>query len=83
MKASVIIPSFDGYRNGKTPALLESLKEQSFKDFEVHVIKGETRQGRAINRGARLSKGDILIILDDDTALGHKDVFARLIFALI
>lgn len=76
---SVIIPSFDGYRNGNVPKLLESLKEQSFRDFEVIVMKGDKRQGRAINNGVRKSKGGIIIILDDDTILGHKDVFKNLI----
>ena len=75
---SVIIPSFDGYRKGYLPKLLHSLSEQSFQDFEVIVMKGDNRQGRAINNGVRKSKGDIIIILDDDTILGHKDVFKNL-----
>lgn len=79
---SVVIPSFDGYRNGYLPKLLASLKEQSLQDFEVIVMKGYNRQGRAINEGVRKSKGEIIIILDDDTILGHKDVFKNLVKAI-
>lgn len=76
---SVVIPSFDGYRNGYLPKLLESLNDQSFQDFEIIVMKGYNRQGKAINEGVRKSKGEIIIILDDDTILGHKDVFENLV----
>lgn len=79
---SVVIPSFDGYRNGYLPKLIENLKEQSFQDFEVIVMKGDNRQGRAINNGVRKSRGDIIVILDDDTILGHKDVFKNLVMAI-
>jgi len=82
IKASVIIPSRDGYREGKVPKLLNSLKEQTFQDFEVHLVKGESRQGRAINKGARLAKGGILIILDDDAQLGSRDIFMNIVRAL-
>ncbi|MFH1783740.1 MAG: glycosyltransferase [bacterium] len=76
---SVIIPSLDGYCKGNVPKLLESLKQQSFQDFEVIVMKGDKRQGRAINAGVKKAKGEVLIILDDDTILGHKDVFRNLL----
>ena len=76
---SVIIPSLDGYCKGNVPKLLQGLKEQSFQDFEVIVMKGDHRQGRAINEGVRKAKGEVIIILDDDTILGHKDVFRNLV----
>ena len=79
---SVIIPTKDGDRNGMFQRLAQSFKEQSFQDFEVIAMKGYDRQGQAINEGVKKSKGEIIIILDDDTALGHKDVFKNLVSAI-
>lgn len=76
---SVIIPTLDGYRDGYFPELLKQLKHQKFQDFETIVIKGDPRQGRAINTAVSLSKGEILIILDDDTRLGNPYVFEKLV----
>jgi glycosyltransferase involved in cell wall biosynthesis len=77
--ASVLIPTLDAYRNGYFPYLLEQLQEQTFQDFEVFIIKGDSRQGRAINVGASQAQGEILIILDDDIRLGHPEVFENLV----
>lgn len=81
--ASVIIPTSDAYRNGYFPKLLEQLQEQSFQNFETIIIKGDPRQGRAINTGAAMARGDILITLDDDTKLGHNQVFENLVDAIM
>jgi len=81
-RISVIISSLDGYRNGALPRLLASIEHQSFRDYEVHVVKGVAPQGKAINQGARDSRGDILVILDDDTCLADNSVFERLVGAL-
>ncbi len=77
-KMSVIVPTSDAYRDGYFPQLLEQLRDQSFKDFEVIVVKGDKRQGRAINTGAAMARGDILVTLDDDTRLGHAEVLENL-----
>ncbi len=79
---SVIIPSLDGHRGGAVPRLLESVRAQTFEDYEVHLIKGVSPQGKAINQGAEAARGEILIILDDDSRLADESVFARLIEAL-
>jgi len=81
-RVSVIIPSLDGYRGGCVPRLLESVGKQRFTDYDVHVIKGVSPQGRAINQGVEGSNGDILIILDDDSRLADETVFERLVDAL-
>ncbi len=81
-RVSVIIPSLDGYRDGCVPRLLESVEAQSFRDFEVHVIKGVSPQGRAINQGADAARGEVILILDDDSRLADATVFERLIGAL-
>ena len=77
-KVSIIIPTSDGYRNGLFPALLRQLSEQSFQDFETIIIKGDSRQGRAINTGADIARGGYLLTLDDDTRLGSEDAIETL-----
>ena len=76
---SIIIPSLDDSRKAYLDALLKDLEQQTFQDYELHVIKGDRRQGRAINRGARRARGDVLLILDDDTRLADEDVVERVV----
>jgi len=78
-KVSVVIPSFDGYRGGNVPKLLEDLKGQTFQDFELHIVKGVRPNGRARNEGVKLSKGRVLVFIDDDVRLGHNRVIENLI----
>ncbi len=78
-KVSVIIPSFDGYRGGNVPGLLEDLKGQTYQDFELHIVKGVRPNGRARNEGVKLSRGRILVFIDDDVRLGHNRVIENLI----
>lgn len=78
-RVSVIIPSWDGHRNGCVPRLLESVRAQSYRDFETHVVQGVSPQGKAINEGARRSQGSLLIILDDDSELADSTVFETLV----
>jgi glycosyltransferase involved in cell wall biosynthesis len=79
---SILIPTSDAYRGGYFPQLLEQLKAQTFQNFEVIIVKGDPRQGRAINTGAALARGELLITLDDDTRLGHTEVFEHLVKAI-
>lgn len=81
-RVSVVIPSRDGFRDGAVPKLLASIERQTFRDIEVHVVKGVTPQGRAINEGARVTSGELLVIIDDDSCLADEFVFERLIEAL-
>ncbi|HOS02659.1 MAG TPA: glycosyltransferase [Candidatus Hydrogenedentes bacterium] len=78
----MIIPSWDGHRNGCVPRLLESIAAQTFSDYETILIKGVSPQGKAINQGAEQARGEILIILDDDSLLADATVFQRLVDAL-
>lgn len=78
-RVSVIIPSWDGHRNGCVPRLLDSVRLQSFRDFEVHIVQGVSPQGKAINDGAKRARGSLLIILDDDSELADEMVFQRLV----
>jgi GT2 family glycosyltransferase len=77
-KISVIIPTANGYRDGLFPALLKQLSEQTFRNFETIIVKGDSRQGRAINAGADTGRGQYLLTLDDDTSLASKDAFRKL-----
>ncbi len=81
-RVSVVIPSRDGHRNGHVPRLLASLDAQSFRDFDVHLIKGVFPQGRAINEGAAIAQGEYLVVCDDDARLADETVLQRLVDAL-
>ncbi|GMW00684.1 MAG: hypothetical protein AMXMBFR84_18210 [Candidatus Hydrogenedentota bacterium] len=81
-RVSIVIPSWDGHRDGCVPRLLASIEEQTFRDYEVIVIQGVSPQGRAINQGAARARGEILVILDDDSRLADEHVIERLVHCL-
>ena len=81
-RVSVIIPSRDGYRDGCVPKLLESVEAQTYQDFEICIVKGVFPQGRAINNGSNDARGEVFIILDDDSCLADDTVFQKLMDAL-
>lgn len=74
---SVIIPTVDAYRNGYFPWLLDQINSQSFRSFELIVIRRDNRQGRAINIGAALAQGKYLLILDDDSSLSDPESVSK------
>ena len=76
---SVIIPTSDAHRGGYFRDLLVQIGRQDFRDFEVIVVRGDPRQGRAINVGAELARGKYLLTLDDDTALPDPATFRTLV----
>jgi len=76
---SVIIPTSDADRDGYFAKLLQQVAEQKFQNFELIVVKGDPRQGRAINIGAALAKGAYLLTLDDDSSLPDKNTFSKLL----
>ncbi len=81
-RVSVIIPTLDAFRGGAVPRLVESIKRQTFRDFELCMVKGVSPQGKAINRGADQTHGEILLILDDDSCVADETVFQRLVDVL-
>lgn len=81
-RLSLIVPSRDGYRDGAVPRLMESIERQSFRDYETILIKEIAPQGKAINRGADQARGEVFVILDDDSELADEHVLERLIRAL-
>ena len=76
---SVIIPTIDANRNGNFMKLLSEISCQDFEDFEVIVVRGDSRQGRAINIAAALARGKYLLTLDDDTSLPDAMTFSKLL----
>ena len=76
---SVVIPHFSSTRSENLFGLLHDLKQQSVKEMEILIVKGISPQGKAINQGVRLAKGEILVIIDDDSRLGHARVLENLI----
>jgi GT2 family glycosyltransferase len=78
-RVSVIIPSWDGHRDGCVPRLLESVSRQTYTDYEITIIKGVSPQGRAINQGFSETRGELLLILDDDSMLADEQVFERIV----
>jgi GT2 family glycosyltransferase len=81
-KVSIIIPTLDGDRGGYLPRLLCQLEQQTHKEWELLLVLGDRRQGRAINAAAALAKGNLLLTLDDDTELGCPDSIGRLVAAI-
>lgn len=79
---SVVIPTADADRGGYFRRLLTQLGAQSEQRFELFVVKGDRRQGRAINIAADLACGRYLLTLDDDSALPDPDALARLLAAM-
>ena len=82
IEVSVVIPHFYASREGNLKGLLEDLRGQSFKDLEVLIVHGVSPQGRAINQGVRASRGEILVVIDDDSRLGHPRVIENLVRVL-
>lgn len=79
---SVIIPTSDAYRDGYFPRLLQQIYSQNMRSFELIIICGDPRQGRAINMGAAMAQGKYLLTLDDDTSLPDREIFAKLTAAM-
>lgn len=81
-RVSVIIPSLDGWRGGNVAKLIEDFSRQTYKDFEINIIKNTSPQGKAINLGAKKARGEILLIVDDDSRMGNPNVIENLVKVL-
>jgi len=77
---SIIIPCYNEQDNiDRTLDQLIELVEAHPYRFEIIVVKGDPRQGRAINIGAAVARGKYLMTLDDDTSLPDPDTFTKLV----
>jgi hypothetical protein len=61
---------------------LDSVDRQTYRDFEVVLVRGVSPQGRAINEGVRRSQGLYLVILDDDSRFADDRALERLVDCL-
>jgi GT2 family glycosyltransferase len=80
-RLSIIIPTASERRSGLLAQLLRQLEEQTEQRFEVLLVQGDRRQGRAINTGAALARAEILVTMDDDTRIGHPELLERILRA--
>lgn len=79
---SAVIPTSDAFRGGYFPKLLRQLQSQTLCGIEVIVVRGDPRQGRAINIGVALARGHYLLTLDDDTDLPDRSTVEKLVSAM-
>lgn len=78
-EVTIIIPTADGEREGNLVRLLDQLDHQTCQRYEVIVVCGDHRQGRAINIGAAMARSELLVTMDDDTRLGSSDLLEKLV----
>jgi GT2 family glycosyltransferase len=57
---------------------MRTIEQQTFRDYEVKVVR-EPGLNRARNLGAQQSKGEILVLIDDDITLGHEHVLQAMV----
>lgn len=79
---SIIVPSLDGNRGGNVATLVEDIRKQSFQDYELILVKGESPNGHARNIGVGIAKGEIFVFIDDDALLADNNVIENLILPL-
>ena len=78
-EVSVVIPSFDGKRDGNVERLVAQLKEQSFQSIEIILSIGESPNGHARNVGVEITRGQYYVFIDDDVTLEGEEVLTNLI----
>lgn len=76
---SVIIPSFDGHRDGNVPKLVEQIRTTRFESLELLIVKGVRPNGRARDEGVQKARGQYFIFLDDDVQIGSDNFVTSLI----
>ena len=77
-----VFTTYDAHRSGYFLKLLSQIGSQDFTGFEFIVVRGDPRQGRAINIGAALAQGEYfeyLLTLDEDTCLPDTGTFRKFI----
>jgi len=79
VEVSVIIPHFYQDRVENFDALIADIRSQTFKSLEIIVVNSVSPQGRAINLGFNAAKGDLWIVMDDDSRVGHERVIENLV----
>jgi cellulose synthase/poly-beta-1,6-N-acetylglucosamine synthase-like glycosyltransferase len=73
-RVSIIIPSW----SGDVSRAMRSIEQQTFQNYEVTVVQ-EPGLNHARNLGAVRSRGEILVLIDDDITLGHERVLETMV----
>jgi GT2 family glycosyltransferase len=73
-RVSIVIPS----SNGDASRPMRGIEQQTFSNYEVIVVR-EPGLNRARNLGAMRSRGEILVLIDDDITLGHDRVLETMV----
>jgi GT2 family glycosyltransferase len=79
---SIVIPTRDAWGRGWFPKLIKQIEEQTFKEWELIIVKGDTRPSRAKNVGTAISKGRYILNLDDDSQLPQRETIENLVKAM-
>jgi len=79
-KISIIVPTSDGEGKKFLPRCLDSIKVQTYKNYEVIITK-EGKVAHNINCGIKKATGDIIKILCDDDYLNGPFSLEELAFA--
>lgn len=82
IEVSVVIPHFYEGRDENLKRLLAGLQSQTFRELEVILVHGVSPQGKAINEGARAAQGKVLVVMDDDSRVGHPEMIENLVRTL-
>lgn len=77
VKVSVVVIT-TGKRPKELKECLNSLKKQTYKDFEIVVVKDKVGIPKARNLGIKRSKGKYIAFIDDD-AVADKDWLKNLV----
>lgn len=79
-RISIAIPVYDGMKNGDVflKRALQSIKEQTFTDYEVVVTK-DGKMAENTNSAINQCKGDIIKVLYQDDYLAHKDALQDIV----
>ncbi len=75
---SVVVPTLDDI----DPTLRTALQTQTRPADEIEVVRGVRPNGRARNVGVARTKGEFLVLIDDDALPGHPELIANLMSVL-
>ncbi len=78
-KVSLIIPSYDGYRNGNVPKMIQKILDSGFESLEILIVKAVSPNGRARDEGVKAAKGNYFVFMDDDVCPGSENIISALI----
>ncbi len=79
---TIIVPVFKLEGNKYIKQLFQSISSQTNKPLEIHIVSGDSRQGRAINYGVSVSSTKYIATLDDDSIIDDTELFDKLMRAM-